>query len=158
MKSGPKIKTMEERFWPKVKKTKNCWWWLAWKVPHGYGVMSKDYTGKKIYAHRASWIIHFGSITDNLCVLHKCDNTSCVNPKHLFVGTQKDNIADMVNKGRKVIQRGEEKSYSKLKNDDVYEIRRLHALGIKSKKIAPQFNIRPGTVRGIVFRRSWRHI
>lgn len=87
-----------KRFFDKVEKTDYCWNFNGASRGHGYGCMKIK--GKTIDAHRISWIIHFGEIPRNLLICHKCDNTKCVNPDHLFIGTQKDNIMDAQNKGR----------------------------------------------------------
>jgi len=93
---------VEKRFWGKVQKTDSCWIWTGGTNGHGYGSLVIDHTGNhRIYAHRLSWIIHYGEILNGLQVLHKCDNPLCVNPEHLFLGTQKDNMDDMMAKGRK---------------------------------------------------------
>jgi hypothetical protein len=89
------------RFWSKVKKTDNCWEWQACKNEHGYGILNIGKRGLgKIRAHRLSFIIHKGEIPESLLVCHRCDNPTCVNPEHLFLGTQKDNTQDMIKKGR----------------------------------------------------------
>ena len=96
-----------ERFWNKVMKiveTDECWEWIAFKNKDGYGLFG--YNGKNQKAHRVSWQLHNGPIPDGLCVLHKCDNPSCVNPNHLFLGTNADNIKDRVNKNRTVGKHG----------------------------------------------------
>jgi hypothetical protein len=82
-----------------------CWIWMkALSGGNGYGI---TWDGQKVVrAHRASWLAFNGSIDDGLCVLHHCDTPSCVNPAHLFVGTQADNIRDCVRKGRPVGMNG----------------------------------------------------
>src|ERR1700730_16330475 len=89
---GGKI-TLEERFWNGVKKTENCWEWTKAKTLAGYGLIG--YGKKLLYAHRLSYEIHIGSIPEKMFVLHRCDNPSCVNPKHLWIGTNHDNVKDM---------------------------------------------------------------
>ena len=96
---------IEERFWPKVDvgMPSDCWIWKASKRPNGYGQIGVEgRRGRVEYAHRVSWQINFGSIPDGMQVLHKCDVKACVNPGHLFLGTQRDNVADAWAKGRAV--------------------------------------------------------
>lgn len=92
----------KERFFNKINKTGTCWVWLASKKSDGYGNFYSNLKGvnKNISAPRFSWIFHFGSIQKDICVLHKCDNPSCVNPEHLFLGTHTDNMRDKMKKGR----------------------------------------------------------
>lgn len=79
-----------------------CWNWTG-KIKEGrYGTIKLDRV-REAYAHRVSWMLHRGDIPEGMCVCHHCDNTRCVNPDHLFIGTQPDNIGDMVSKNR---QRG----------------------------------------------------
>ena len=95
------MRTFEERFFDKVHKTSSCWIWTGSKNRKGYGQMSFGRRGTKpVQAHRASWCIHFVYLPKGLWVLHRCDNPSCVNPRHLFLGTAQDNTDDMFRKGR----------------------------------------------------------
>ena len=91
------MKDIKKRFESKIKKTKDCWFWTTSKNKDGYG--RSYYKGMRL-AHRIAWILYKGKIPKGLCVLHKCDNPSCVNPTHLFLGTHQDNMSDMKRKGR----------------------------------------------------------
>ena len=96
------------RFEAKINRSKDndCWEWTGALNGSGYG--SFCYNGKTTNAHRVSWLIHNGSIPKGeghhgTCVLHKCDNRKCVNPDHLFLGSNADNIKDRESKGRGVM-------------------------------------------------------
>ncbi len=97
-----KIKPLADRFWIKVNKrgAKGCWIWTAAKNNKGYGMIQGETVREFITAHRASWVLHSGKIPKGACVLHKCDTPACVNPRHLFLGSQKENVHDMIAKGR----------------------------------------------------------
>lgn len=84
-------------FLSRIIKTNRCWLWPN-ESQRGRGTFRID--GRKLMAHQASWILHFGEIPEGLNILHHCDNPSCVRPDHLFLGTQQDNIDDMCAKGR----------------------------------------------------------
>ncbi len=88
------------RFWTHVDKSGDCWIWTGARYALGYGAFGPKGTGA-MGAHRYSWILAHGEIPTGMLVLHKCDVRCCVNPDHLFLGTQKDNIADMIAKGRR---------------------------------------------------------
>ena len=87
-----------KRFYDKAMRQGECLIWNAYKMPSGYGLFRLN--GKTTLAHRAAWIIRYGEIKDSLMVLHRCDNPSCVELDHLFLGTGKDNMQDKIAKGR----------------------------------------------------------
>lgn len=130
MKQGAPKKgtTLAERFWNNVRKTEGCWLWLGKPLSNGYGQFAfggrNRMTGGKIkrdLAHRMSWRLTYGEISAGLNVLHKCDVPTCVNPVHLFLGTQLDNVKDMTAKGRHVGTRGQ--TWFLKDGRRVYEIR-----------------------------------
>jgi len=92
-----------ERFWKHVAPMmddRGCWEWAASRQPSGYGQLMEQTKRVPLYAHRLSWQLHNGSIPAGMHVLHHCDNRGCVNPDHLFLGTNYDNILDCKQKGR----------------------------------------------------------
>lgn len=88
------------RFWRKVRKTSDCWWWLGATTKQGYGhiIRGGGQRNGYIQAHRAAWELLVGPIPDGLCLCHHCDNKHCVRPEHLFLGTKKDNKQDYAKK------------------------------------------------------------
>jgi len=122
-----------------------CWLWLASVDKDGYG---QFLYGKR--AHRYSYEYYNGVIPAGVCVLHKCDNPSCVNPEHLFLGTNRDNINDMVNKGRSLS--GIKNPAAKLTEDDVSNIRNdLRPIRI----IAKDYNVGKSQIHNIKTNTSW---
>src|SRR5439155_563058 len=94
-----RAKSLEERFWSKVDKTSTCWLWKGAKDSSGYGWVGNG-QHKTITTHRLIWELTFGSIPKGLWVLHTCDVRNCVNPAHLWLGTNTDNQRDASRKGR----------------------------------------------------------
>jgi len=122
-KKNPRYRPALIRFWEKVNKTQTCWLWTACKDSWGYGEFR--YKGKNIKASRFSYQLHYGKIPKNKFVLHTCDNPSCVNPGHLWLGTQSDNMKDMAIKKRQ-LYKGEDNKNSKLTKVDIEKIRNLY--------------------------------
>lgn len=131
-----------------------CWLWESTTDSKGYGRLIQD--RKVLSAHRASWMIHRGAIPKGLCVCHRCDTPLCVNPAHLFLGTQRDNIQDASRKQRTPL--GERQGQSKLKAADVLAIRELERAGVLQGDIAARFAVAQSTVSDIVRRKKWPHI
>jgi hypothetical protein len=174
----------EERFWEKVNKKgpDECWEWTAGKNGRGYGAFLFD--GKPYGAHCFSWILHNGPIPEGLFVLHNCpngDNTSCVNPAHLWVGSHTENMQDMYRKNRQAavtkpesfargerngahtkpekVLRGEANGGSSFKEAEVVNIRQLYDSGAMTVlEIARKFNKSKGGVYAIATRRTWKHV
>ncbi|MFF6966284.1 HNH endonuclease signature motif containing protein [Streptomyces anthocyanicus] len=91
----------EERFWLRVERAEGCWNWQGARSDTGYGHLASD-EGPEVLAHRFSYQLHGGVISEGMVVCHRCDNPACVNPDHLFLGSQRDNVHDMISKGRNV--------------------------------------------------------
>jgi hypothetical protein len=113
-----------------------------------------------MYAHRYSYTLSFGEIQGGLQVCHRCDVRACVNPKHLFLGTQRDNIRDMIRKGRRVSydRRGARNPRALLNAADVLLIRRLRAAGESLAMIAERFSITRSNASNITNGYTWKHL
>lgn len=132
----------------------DCWNWTGCKNRQGYGIFSLR--GKRMNASRASYIIFIGDVPPKMCVCHSCDNPSCVNPSHLWVGSYKDNWADCRSKGRET--KGAVNGKSKLTDADVAAIRIAVKNGDTQQSIATRFGVTHGTVSKIAARKLWPHV
>lgn len=139
-----------------------CWLWngarkVCRRGTHRYGWVT--FNGKQMAAHRAAWILFHGQIAPGMVICHRCDDPACVNPNHLFLGTQAENVADMIGKGRKWIGNAVRKSdglpvRAKLSDNDVALVRSLRALGARQRDIADYFNVSQGCISQLLTGKS----
>lgn len=149
------------RFWPKVRKTDKCWFWIASKTRAGYGQFW--FSGVYRTAHRVAYALLVGDVLDGMVVCHACDEPSCVRPDHLFTGTQADNMKDCARKGRRVPgmlgRVGEMCPGSKLTDADVLEMRRLYETGdVTQVSLGRKFGLHRVQVNKILNRKIWKHV
>jgi hypothetical protein len=149
-----------KRFWSRVNKTETCWLWTGSKVKGGYGQL--ELQGKRQLAHIVSYRLANADYDKAKCVCHKCDIPSCVNPEHLFLATQSENMKDCVAKGRGGFGnglKGEEIKHSKLKEQEVIDIKRRLKQGESTKEILKIHNkVSRSAIEDIKHQRTWKHI
>lgn len=163
-----KIKNLETKY--DVNPSTGCWIWNKRVNNSGYG--SAWFNGKNHPAHRASWMHHNGEILNGLWVLHKCDVRPCINPEHLFLGTQQDNIRDMHAKGRGCTKNNHYTrkrlaagilyanvaSQTALTKDKVILIKRAHAAGIPIRLLGRALDCAQQTIQAVVRGETWKHV
>jgi hypothetical protein len=150
--------------WEKVEKTPTCWLYHGWRNNKGYGMIG-DAAGGHRYrhqlAHRIAYELTVGVIPDGKNVLHHCDVPLCVNPAHLYIGTQKENVRDMITRGRRkeYDRRGERNPATQLTDVQASTIRRLAADGISPVVLARRFGLKHrNRVYDILHRRTFAHV
>ena len=137
-------------------KESECIEWNG-NIRQGYGRFYLN--GKWLTAHRVSWMMNNGPIPEGMLILHKCDNSSCVNIKHLFIGTQRDNVLDMIRKKRHKVLKGSANPNSKLNEFKVVQIRDLYGEGNTSyAKLAREFCVSPKLIELVIKRIVWRTV
>jgi len=154
-------KTIEERFWAKVRKTSKCWEW-AGASSNGYGYF--NVAGKTVLVHRYSYALHNGEIPDNKQVNHRCDNACCMRPDHLYLGTQQDNMTDKRVRKRSAkglahgsktrpdrLARGERHGNSTLSDADIQNMRERYAAGgISQNDLAKEYGLKQSSISSII--------
>lgn len=151
---------VRKRFYSKVKVVESgCMEWQASTrtVARGFRYGQFSYNGYPEFAHRVSWMLEHGEIPDGMRVCHSCDNTICVNPAHLFLGTQLDNVVDMVNKERDAFI-GERNHSSKLTNETVRLARKWFQEGRTYSEIAMTLGVARRTAFDAIQFRTWKHV
>lgn len=149
----------------------SCWMFTGSRNKMGYG---KFYAKPRMrYAHRMAYQIAHGPFQEDLLVCHTCDNPSCVNPSHLFLGNHTDNARDMLRKKRnnhqrgdqhfnrrhpELVRRGEMSPNVKLKTEQVVAIKRLLKEGLKQTEIAEMFGVKAATISSIKCGHNWKHV
>ena len=146
--------TLQERFLARVEPVteSGCWIWVGWKGPRGYGGVYRNH--RRLYAHRVAWELYHGEIPKGLCVLHQCDVPCCVNPDHLFLGSHKDNMRDMVLKNRST--RGSRNPSARLTEESATKIKL--ATNRSTLSLAKQYGVSQLTVWKVRTRRTWKHL
>jgi hypothetical protein len=132
-----------------------CLEWVGYRTNggHGYGLIRDG--GRRIGSHVAAYELAHGTRAVGMLVCHRCDNPACIEPRHLFIGTQRDNALDAASKGRMHRPSGELNANAKLSTDDVVEIRASNARGVD---LALQFGVSKSTITNIRRRQRWSHL
>lgn len=150
--------SLSEKLAEKTIRQGACLIWTGMKDHHGYGMVKL--AGRMQRAHRLMYGVHHGEIPDGLVVMHSCDNPSCVEISHLSAGTQRDNIDDMVEKGRSRRLLGEMNPKSKFTRDQISEIRRRFIKYDRVHGAAPmarEFSVSKTAILDVIHRKNWSH-
>lgn len=154
-----RLEVLRERFCGSYSPEPNtgCWLWTKAVDNAGYGRCQSIGANAVTAAHRLSFILFKGPIADGHYICHKCDTPACVNPDHLFMGTQQDNVNDMMAKGRNRPARGTSHPFSKLSDDEVARMRNIHAAGgVSIRRLGRMFGVSHTTARFVVHRMTYK--
>lgn len=132
-----------------------CWNWTGCSSGWGYGAINMG--GNHMLAHRFSWFITYGEIPSGMFVCHHCDNRKCVNPKHLFLGTAKDNMRDKVEKGRHRGPVGDTHFKAKLRSEFIPEIIKMREKGMTYKQIGDIYGVSLSAIFYAIKGKYWKH-
>lgn len=149
---------VQVRFLAKVERrgTDECWPWMAHTDKDGYGTLEVGNASQR--AHRVAYELLCGQVPPGIWVLHHCDNPPCCNPKHLFLGTNQDNVDDKLAKGRGPDFRGEKHPSARLSVADIHAIREQRRNGITQREVARRWKISQGHVSEITTGKKWGHV
>lgn len=139
-----------------VDQTSGCWNYTLYKDPEGRAKTQIGY--KSVPTARLAFIVFKNKPMGDMFVCHSCDNPSCINPDHLWLGTHQDNMVDRDTKGRCQRPIGVKNNKCKLTEDNVREIRSLHKTGLSYSAISRNFNLSVNHVRHICLRHNWKHV
>lgn len=151
--SDPKYRLMKKV----VKQENGCWNWTGGiNKTSGYGYIGAF--GRHMGPHQLSYLLHKGAIPDGCWVLHTCvGNRICVNPDHLYLGSAKDNVGDMIRQGRFRVAKGSESGRSKLTEEQVRFILSMKDV-MKQRELSAKFNVSQGAISYIWSRKNWKHL
>lgn len=133
-----------------------CWQWTAYCKTNGYGQFRVSRPTSPVYAHRFAYEHFIAPLSENLVVMHLCDNPKCCNPTHLATGSHADNVADKISKNRQ--SRGTDNGRSKLTDSDVLRILQLLAEGRTRLSIAREYSVDCKAIYSIEHGTTWKHI
>lgn len=133
-----------------------CWVFRGYIGHKGYGQVS--WQGHTHNAHRVMYALEVGPIPEGMLVCHTCDNRPCINPAHLFLGTDRDNYNDMVSKGRNVVPLGTANGHATITECEVLKIREMLNRGLPPAAVARTMKISKHIVCGIHRGKNWKHV
>lgn len=153
----PKYRPLAERLWEKIRKGESdeCWLWIAYTNACGYGIIARNSDDRSALAHRVVWEMEYGPIPNGMNVCHHCDNPPCCNPRHLFLGTQYDNIKDMDSKGRNNQPKGINHCRAIFTEE---QVRNIKFSSLPELELVEIYGCSLSAIRHIKSGHTWKHI